>query len=131
MEPNEVVHERESEPESTVASRYGAVGLAKAIEDIGKKLRFDALTVVAHGDLGLRCPHSKPHANPSARWRELDRVREEVPEDLLEPLGVACNHSGVLEVELERDVLAQHGANRFHCRFDDRTNLDGLNVQPV
>src|SRR5262245_14284238 len=56
-----------------------------------KELRLDAFTVVAHddGDVPVRafeCEFDTP-----AFGCELDRIREQVPDDLLQPVGVACD----------------------------------------
>ena len=82
---DQVSHDRETEPESAVGPRECETPtLAKAVEDVGQEIGRDALPGIPHRDrrsLLLISPHLD--RNPSAPWRELDCIGEEIPHHLL------------------------------------------------
>src|SRR6185312_17285219 len=84
----EELDEGEAEPEAAVLAREGGVRLAEPIEDVGEEARGDAPAGVADHDLdaGAVAAAARLHASPLRR--ELDRVRQEVGDDLLEPAGI-------------------------------------------
>src|SRR5262249_12400145 len=86
---DQVAHNRQSQSQTAVLSRGRAVGLTETGKDVREKIRTDALTGVAHGDLDLRLALSQLHLHASAPRCELDRVREQVPNDLLQALWVS------------------------------------------
>jgi hypothetical protein len=77
---------RHGEPETKtpVLPRRGRVGLTEALEQTWKELRGDALPRVGHANLGKRARPSERHLDAPARGRELDRIGQEVRDDLLE-----------------------------------------------
>ena len=91
-----------------------AVGLAEPVEDVGQEIRADAHAVVAHPDLGVAVAGALQADLDAAAGRgELDGVREQVPDHLLQAVGIAGDRpaSGV-EAQLEADLLAV-GAGRM------------------
>ena len=72
------------------------------------------------------------HRDPAAARRELDRIREQVPDHLLQPLGIAGHCAGVLvQRALDRDVLGVGGGSTASIALaDQRREIDGLHRQP-
>src|SRR5438093_1432400 len=76
----------DGQPESEAAVEPGrtAVGLLEPLEDVGQEGRADALPGVAHRDLDVGVDPFQHDLHAPALRRELDGVREQVPDDLLE-----------------------------------------------
>lgn len=111
-------------------TRRTAVRLAETVEDEREKARRDSFTGIAHRQLTVRVDAFEPHLHfPSAR-RELDRIREQVPDDLLEPVVIAGDLSGFrVEHSLDANLLRIRGrSNDIDGGFDDVRELDRLDV---
>src|ERR1700755_1311366 len=80
----------DSQTESEPAVHPGRfpVCLPETVEDVRQKVCRNALPVVLHGDLQLRSLSGGTHANATAFGRELDGVRQQVPEDLPQTMRV-------------------------------------------
>src|SRR6266478_1314054 len=103
---DDVAHDGQAEPEAPVGTGRRAVRLLEALEDARQELRPDALARVAHGDLDVRVEPFEHHLDAPALRRELDGIGEEIPRDLLQPLGVACDRTSFrVEDRLHPDVL--------------------------
>src|SRR5439155_25647875 len=88
MQVNQLTDECEPEAEAAMAARAGAVPLAERFEDVRQQLWRDSLARIAHDE-----PHGvvaafESHLYSPARWRELDRILDQVPDDLLQPCHV-------------------------------------------
>src|SRR5207249_8761829 len=82
----------EPEPEAGLPLRRpGGVRLAEGVEDVGMEVGADALARVAHGDARQPVLAFQRYLDAAAPGRELERVAQEVPDDLLQPLGVAVD----------------------------------------
>src|SRR5437763_253078 len=91
MELRETLHQGEAEAEALLAAAARAlVGLAEGIEHERKEFRRDTRAAVAHVDASHRPFHARADTDRAAR-RELDRVGEEVHEDLPYPVGIAVD----------------------------------------
>ena len=102
----ERTHNREPEPEPAVLPRRRAVGLPETVEDVRQKLGRDAYPRIRH--LYQRLAAFGPHARrdaPALR-RELDGVRQEVPDDLLKAERRTLHDDGA-RGEFDREF---HGA---------------------
>ena len=100
---DQVLDDGESEPEAAVAAGDGAIGLVETIEDVREHVGPDAAAGVGHHD-GRRAPSSTRSVTriaPLAR-RELDRVREQVPDHLLQPRRIT-GHGGAVRPSMSRD----------------------------
>src|SRR5690606_23328470 len=86
---DEVPHDREPEAEPAVRARGGGVGLPEALEEPWQRRGADAGAVVADGEPDVAPGVRERDRDPAAARRELHRVRDEVPDHLLEALGVA------------------------------------------
>ena len=69
------------------------------------------------------CAHNR---NDSACGREFDGIREQVPEELVQPRGIAQNQSGLLiERGAQQDALGRDGRlERLAGLPDDRRQID-------
>src|ERR1051325_3985759 len=86
---DQMTHDRQAQPEPAVLARARAVGLAKALEDEGQKLRLDSRAGIADGDLDVRANAFESHLHAPVSGSKLDGVREQVPDDLLQAIRVA------------------------------------------
>ena len=127
-----MLHDREAEAEAAVRARDGRVLLAERLEDVRQERRLDARAGVAHDDLDVRVLALHADVDPAALGRELHRVREQVPDDLLEPAGVAAEHARVgVEQDLEAHALRLGGgAHDLDGRLDDLRRLDRREREP-
>ena len=64
---DQLAHEGEPQSEPRLRSAARALGLAKALEDVGQELRWDATAGVAHRDVDLVA--DAPDRNPDATLR--------------------------------------------------------------
>ncbi len=112
--------------------RRRAVHLAEALEDVRQLALRDADAVVLDADevtLGLAL--DAHHDAPVLR-RELDRVGEQVPQDLLEPQGVGAHRGHRLGQGREQQPDAArlgHQPDRLDRALDHLRERDGLQVQ--
>ena len=86
-------------PSPPCCRRCGAVGLREPLEDVRQEGRLDALSGVGDDDDDIVAGVLHLDAHASAARRELDRVRQQVPHDLLEAVLVGD----------DRRELAEHG----------------------
>ncbi len=128
---HEALHDREPKTETAVTSGGGGVGLPEAVEDVGQELRRDPLTAVAHGDFHLAVDPSEHDSDAALAWRELDRVREQVPYDLLQAAGVTVDQSNGLERGLQVDFLdVSAGPDGSDGGLENRGGVDQLQIDP-
>src|SRR6266542_1158321 len=71
-----------------------AIGLSEAIKYMRKKIRADALAGIADGDLRMRIVTLKPNLDAPVFRRKLNRVGEQIPNDLLEAGRVTHHRAG-------------------------------------
>src|SRR5262249_31541270 len=81
-ELDEVADDGEAQAEAAARADRAAVGSAEGFEDVRQELRADAFAAVAHHDLGLLASPLQPDARIATLGGELDRVGEQVPDDL-------------------------------------------------
>ena len=94
-------------PSPPCSPRHPGVGLAEALEDVRQKLGAMPMPVSLTTDFDVRVDPLQPHLHPAALGRELDGVRQEVPDDLLQPsgspeIGVACGSTTVVHADALR-----------------------------
>src|SRR5215510_2103870 len=80
---------RESQAKPAVYARDRRIGLAKPIEDVWQKLRADSLAGVFDDQFQMGAGALKPRLHAPAPRSEFDRVRDQVQDNLLQPVGVA------------------------------------------
>jgi hypothetical protein len=79
------LNDREPEAEPALPPCAGGIRLREAVEDARKRLHRDPLTGIRHLNLDLGPPLDEPHLHASTPRRELDGIRQEVPDDLRQP----------------------------------------------
>src|SRR5439155_2666249 len=124
----------ETDSETAVDAGRGAVGLLKAIEDGGEELGGDSLPGVRHADLELRPGSIEAHLDLSLQGGELDRIGDEVPDDLLEPVRI-CDQlivTGRRAASKEDLDLLRLGrrAHRVERGLDDGGEVRRANREP-
>ena len=115
MHLDEMPDDREPEAEAAGLARRSGIRLAKALEDVRQEIGADADAGVADDDLDVRVDALEPHLDPAALRRELDGVGQQVPHDLLQPIGIARDRTDArIEDGLEAHALGVGG--RLHGR---------------
>src|SRR6266536_2393446 len=85
VEVDDVLRDGEAEAE---AAAVAGVGLAEALENVREERRVDPLALIGDADLRVAVEAGEAEVHLSASRRELDRVREDVADDLLQAAGV-------------------------------------------
>src|SRR5690349_7586728 len=88
MKLDEVTDDREAQSETTDTPGHGGVRLTETVENDRQELGGDPLARIRDDENYLRAFRSKGDANVAQRIGELDRVRKQVPHDLLNALGI-------------------------------------------
>src|SRR5438876_341233 len=110
--------ERVAEAQAAERPRARSVGLPEALEEVGEKLGRDAPARVANRELEVGVHAAlQPDVDAPALGRELDRVGEEVPHHLLQPLRISPDQLDPrIEAGHDPDVLGRsrrpHGLAR-------------------
>ncbi len=118
----------EPEPESAVRAVRAALGLTEALEHVREELGLDARAGVGHRDQHLALATGHRHHHAPAPRRELDAVGQEIPQHLLEAVGIAEHHREVrIEPRLEDHRLGERG--RLH-RLDGGADHPGQAHRP-
>jgi len=127
----ELLGNRQSEPESAVLARKARVGLSKSLEHIRQELRRDAAAGVAHRELHVGVHPREAQLNLAAARGELDRVGEEVPENLLQSIRISRDRSRErLDNGFDSDVFGVRSRhNGGHCFVQNRRQVHRLNIQ--
>ena len=112
-----MTNDGEPEAEPSVLAARGAVRLAEALEDPGHRRRLDPAASVPHRHTDDVPRGLDGDVYPPSRRRELERVRQEVAHDLLEPLRVRHDARVGLRVRIEDE------RHLFEVR-DGRRGLD-------
>src|SRR5256885_16495486 len=86
---HEMTNYGQSQTEPAVFSRGRTIGLAEAVKDVGQKFRWYALTCIAHGDFGFGGALFERDLYQTTTGSELDRIRQKIPDDLLQAVGIA------------------------------------------
>src|SRR6266542_6408183 len=88
---HQMAHDRQPQTETAVRPRRASLELAETVEDKGEKLRLDPLAGVAHSDRNMRSLAFEADRDLPSCGRELDGIGHEVPDDLLQTVGVSCH----------------------------------------
>src|SRR5690606_4774033 len=95
MQFDELLHDRETEAESPVAASHRGVGLSKPLENVRQELRRNPFAGVAYRDFQVGIHTFEKHLNPASLRCELDRVREKIPNDLLQSSRIPHHGAGM------------------------------------
>ncbi len=125
---HELLADREAEAEPAVLPREPAVGLQKRLEHVRQEMGRDPDAGVAHRHADDAVALDQRHHHPSALRGELHGVRQQVPEDLLQPSAVAPDHALDRSLDLERDPFGlgrrPHALERLFERSRDEQRPD-------
>jgi hypothetical protein len=101
---HEALHDGQSQTEPPVLAGRRRVPLPEALEQVRDELRPDADAGVRDADLDVGTHPLEPDSNLALPWRELDRIGDEIPDDLLQPARITGDRPGSrIEHPLERD----------------------------
>ena len=103
----------------------------KPIEDLREKFRCDPLAGVAHANLHVRVDPLNDHVNPPAARRKFDRVREQIPHDLLQAIIIAHHRPAhARKGGGQPDLFGDRGRpHRLDPRRHHRREIDWPNVE--
>src|SRR5262245_58021057 len=86
--------QRQTKAQSADAPRARHVALSESLEDVRQEIRLDAFAVVAHDDGDVPVHAFERDFDAPAFLCELDRIREQIPDDLLQTVVVARDLAG-------------------------------------
>src|SRR5215471_16213544 len=93
MHLDQMTHDGQAETEATILARRCTVRLPESVEDMRQKFRVDSYAGIADGNLNPVSDPLQLRIDVTSRVRELDCVRQEVPDDLLYTVSVTHNHA--------------------------------------
>ena len=102
-----MAHDGQAESEAALPAPRPTLLLAKPLEDVWQELGRNSHACVRDGQFLLRSRSPETQLHAPALGRELRRIRQEVPHDLLQPLRIAGDQALVgIDRRLEPDALA-------------------------
>jgi len=121
----------EADAEPAVLARAGAVGLTEVLEDVRQKVGTDPRAVIGDDDLGLLARALERDFDPTAFGRELDGVRQQVPDHLLQAVWVAGDRADVAPVARDEPdgFRFRRRMHHVHRRRYDGRQFDGLHFE--
>ncbi len=122
---------RQPQAETAVRSGAGGIGLSEAIKDIGKKIGGDPHPGVGDPDVNVEVGSLHLNGNAPLFRRELDGIRQKIPDDLLKPIGIGQDGDRRIgESERDRNPLGVgRRLNGLDRRLNDRGDLDLPDVE--
>ena len=127
-QPCQITRDRQAEAGSAELAVGPAVGLPERLEDHSVLVRCDADASVAHvePDPSISC---SDHERDSAALRELERVRQQILEDLQEPRGIGLERVGDARLDRHRELevlLRRYRLERVREVVDHSRDRDRL-----
>ena len=119
VHPHQLVHQRQSDPRAFMRARARAAHAMEALEQVRQLLRGNARAGVGHRQLDVLAAHAQRHRD-GAFERELERVRQQVEDDLLP--HVAIDEDGLAQ---RRTVDPQLEARAFDRRAEAARQIAG------
>src|SRR5262249_33770923 len=122
----------EAEPEAPVPSRGRSVGLPKGLEYALQELAGDPLSRIAYDNVDLGPIAARLELDLAPLWGEFHGVREEIPDDLLNAIGIGGNDSQiVVDVHVEPDLFRlRGGADDFNRSKKSVRNVGRDDLEP-
>ncbi|ESS40103.1 hypothetical protein P355_3092 [Burkholderia cenocepacia KC-01] len=112
----DVAHDRQAEPQTALRRRERAFRPAERVEQVRQVFRRDALPGVGDGQPHALAGARQRHVDAAARRRELDRVRQQVRQDLAQAFAVRGNHAGRHRVfRRQHEPVRLGGRVEFTC----------------
>jgi len=128
---DEVSRNSESETQSTMLSSSRAISLSEAFKDVGQELLVDSLAGIRNTDFDRAASLRNLYANTPAAVRKLHRIRQQIPNDLLQPVCVAGNHRGRgVEMSFDPDPLrVSRGTHNVNRILDYRHDFQRVKIE--
>ena len=132
MQLDEVANESEPDAEAALGAGAPALALLEAVEDDRQQLGADAGAGIADDDLEVRADPPQGELDAAVSRRELDRVHQEVPDDLLQTVRVAVERAGArIDQRLQPEPLGlERRPHRVERRFQHPREIDRADVEP-
>src|SRR5262245_40816713 len=113
--------DREPEAKPAMRARGGSMGLPELVEYVGKEFGLDSNSSIADADFRIARGFDEFYSNAPGIRRKLHRIRQQVPNHLLQPVRIAGNHAeNWPHAHINADALAFGGRpHGFDCGFDD------------
>src|SRR5687768_3531593 len=120
-----------AEAETSMYSRRARICLTKAIENMRQEIFTDSHARIAHDDLHVRIDALQHDLYATAFRRELHRVSQQVPDNLLQPIGVAGNWTSCrIQYRLQPNTLGvSRWPNRIDRSVDNGNQIDRPHVE--
>src|SRR5262245_8787703 len=90
MQFDQISNDCKPDAEAAVCSNIRAVCLTKSIEDVWQEFQANTFSCIADYDSQVVPYLFRRHHNDAAAGRELDRVREQIPKDLLQSIRITA-----------------------------------------
>src|SRR5689334_5604924 len=130
MEFDEVTGDPEAQSEARVLACRAAVSLPKPLEYMRKEIGFDSDPRVADGDFDVRVDPLESYLYSSLFGCEFHRIGDQIPDDLLQAVGVAGDRGRRVDHRLYSNVLGIGGRpNCLHRLLDHGWQVDRLDIQ--
>src|SRR5687768_11432982 len=91
MHFDEVMNNGKPKAEAGEFASAGAARLPKRFKDMGQKLRANAPACIFNLNQSIGFDGFQNHVDFSTAWRELDRVAEQIPDDLLDAVWITVD----------------------------------------
>src|SRR5262249_52860002 len=132
VQRDEMPDQRQADPQAALSARASALALAQPVEDERQDLGADASAGIADDDLDVRPDPLQLDLDPSIIRGELDRVLQQVPDDLLQTPGVAAHQEARhFQNWLQANALRLgRVTDRLQRVLDETVQIDGPHGEP-
>ena len=89
MQFDKLTHDGQANAHSSMLPRAGGVGLPETVKNIRQEFLGNACTRIDNPELDMRIGLFQNDLNRSVFGCELDRIRQQIPNDLLNPVGIS------------------------------------------
>ena|ERR1700678_2832159 len=86
---DQMSHYRQAQAKPAVFTGHAAIALAESLEDYWQEIRSNSFAGVGHNEFDVRIGSLHADLNGPAIGSEFDRVGEQIPEHLLQAVGIA------------------------------------------
>src|SRR5262245_49962872 len=106
MKFSEVAGNRQTESQPAVSTGQRRIPLAEPLEHVRQKLFCDPFSIVFHRNRSVVSVASDANPDATSLGCEFDRVREEIPQDLLQPTWIPHNEPDTrIQLTLQRNFF--------------------------
>ncbi len=127
-----MARDRQTESEAAVLAGESRVTLAEPLENVRQEFRLDPGAGISHRDRHRLAIAFDAHLDVAVPGRELDGVGNEIPDNLLQPIGIGGDLTELrIDVDGHPDALGVGGRqNRRNRIVHQRRHVDRLQVEP-